>query len=80
MRAVASAARDRVPVASAPRAAWLAPGRVLLAYPHPGGDVFLEATWPDATGSVGASRHAVAQLDLAAAVPNIEAEPGLPRT
>jgi hypothetical protein len=32
---------------------------------------------PDATGSVGASRHAVAQLDLAAAVPNIEAEPGL---
>lgn len=69
-----------VPSASAPRAAWLAPGRVLLAYPHPGGDVFLEATWPDATGSVGASRHAVAQLDLAAAVPNIEAEPGLPRT
>jgi len=66
-----------VPGASAPRAAWLAAGRLLLAYPRPGGDVFLEATWPVATDSGGAPLHAVAQLDLVAAVPNIEAEPGL---
>ena len=65
------------PGASGPRAAWLAPGRLLLAYPRPGGDVFLEATWPVATDSGGAPLHAVAQLDLAAAVPNIEADPGL---
>ena len=40
-----------VPGAGAPRAAWLAPGRLVLAYPQAGGDVFLEATWPVAAGS-----------------------------
>ncbi len=57
--------------AGAPRAAWLAPGRVVLAYVRPGGDVFLEATWSPVTG------HAVAQLDLATAPPGLDATPAL---
>lgn len=57
--------------AGAPRAAWLAPGRVMLAYERPGGDVFLEATWSPVPG------HALAQLDLAAAAPNLDATPVL---
>ena len=68
-----AATPDVAPDAGAPRAAWLAPGRVLLAYERPGGDVFLEATWPVATGTA----HAVAQLDVAVAAPRIAAEPAL---
>jgi cardiolipin synthase len=68
----AAALRGAVPGATAPRAAWLAPGRLLLAYPRPGGDVVLEATWPPAMGPA----YAVAQLDLAAAPPTVEGQPG----
>ena len=77
VQAPAATPATAVPGASAPRAAWLAPGRVLLAYPQGGGDVFLEATWPVATDSGGVPRHAVAQLDLATTVPNIETDPAL---
>jgi cardiolipin synthase len=55
--------------AGAPRAAWLMPGRVMLAYERPGGDTFLEATW------LPVLSHAVAQLDLAAVAPNLDATP-----
>jgi cardiolipin synthase len=66
----ASRAQD----AAAPRAAWLGHGRLLLAYASPAGDVFLEATWPAEATDAGPM---LAQLDLAASVPKVDAEPAL---
>jgi cardiolipin synthase len=63
------------PGASASRAAWLAPGRLLIVVPGRGGDVFLEAAWPVAAGAAAASGHALAQLDAAAAVARPDGDP-----